>query len=195
MPGDTRVAIVDPYAGSSIKYGFKTNVDSSFASLCGHLPLSASGTVPGIVFGANAPKPGRATRRRDSGIVDSTYYSWAVLSTIRATAGVSYTSPRRRVSNRQNRRSRPVKTRIESIDYAWNMPLRTFNDLGGALAQLGVEPVTASDTNLVWGASKPKPPVASFMTNAGRTRTTFISPTRINNLPEGWVLVRDARYV
>lgn len=194
MPGDTRPVIVDPYAGSPIKYGFKTNVDQSFSALCGHIPL-ATGSVPGIVFGANAPKPGRATRRRDSGIIDSTYYSWATLTTLRSTANVSYTSPRRRVSNRQNRRSRPVKVQIASIDYAWNMPLRTFNDLGGALTQLGVEPVTSSDTNLVWGASKPKPPVASFMTTSGRTRTTFISPTRVNNLPEGWVLVRDARYV
>lgn len=194
MPGDTRPVYVDPYPGAPIKYGFKTNVESSFGTLCGHSPIG--GVDPtGLVFGANAPKPGRASKRRDTGEIDSTFYSWSVITSIRSTPGVSYTSPRRRISNRQGSRSRPVAVSIAGIKYAWNMPLTTYNALQASFAALGIENVTSSETDYVWGASKPKPPVASLQVAGGRFRTTFISPTRVNNLPEGWALVRDARLV
>lgn len=154
----------------SLKYGFKTQqeVHNSYKNELGQITYQGAA---GVVFGANAPKPARATKEFAQGAISSFCSSnkiddlknnnWTVTSkgSIRGikTAG---------------------KTRTVYIDmpggwkYAWNITAAEA-DLA---AELGFKLATGADArSLVWGVQTPKPPRASKREN-GSTTSTFMLP-------------------
>lgn len=176
---------VEPFAGSTIQYGFATNVSAATSTACGHQPVGA-GTPAGLVFGANAPKPGRASRKRADG-TDSSFFDYAVYLQL-LEDGWSIKLPRRRRGG-IGRSSRAVYVTVNGIKYAWNMPQTTRDKIGADFAGLGINEATANDADLVWGASSPKPPVAKkVQVGEGGTDviSTFVDPARADNMPEGW---------
>lgn len=180
-----RKVSVEPFAGVNIQYGFMTNVANAVSAACGHQPIGAT-TPPGLVFGANAPKPGRASRKRADGN-DSTFFDYAVYFQL-IQDGWSIKLPRRRRGG-VGRNSRAVYVTVAGIKYAWNMPNHTRTSIGADFAGLGISEATANDGDLVWGASSPKPPVAKkVQVGEGGTDTisTFVDPARADTLPEGW---------
>jgi hypothetical protein len=180
-----RKVSVEPFAGSAIQYGFMTNVSAATSTSCGHQAIGAT-TPPGLVFGANAPKPGRASRKRADG-TDSSFYDYAVYFQL-IQEGWSVKLPRRRRGG-VNRASRAVYVTVAGIKYAWNMPNDTRTKIGADFAGLGINEATSNDGDLVWGASSPKPPVAKkVQVGEGGTDviSTFVDPARADGLPEGW---------
>ena len=183
---------VTPYTGSAIKYGFLSNVASAVGTSCGHNPIT--GALPtGLVFGANAPKPGRASKRRTNG-VDSTFYDIGSATALRA-GGWALSRPFIR-RGRAGAASRAVFVNIADADggaavikYAWNMTLHTYTKIAADRAGLGIEDATGNEEDLVWGLRPPKPPKARRTTVSGDsadTVTTYCDPTRTDSLPAGW---------
>ncbi|MEM6840051.1 MAG: hypothetical protein AAF609_24850 [Cyanobacteria bacterium P01_C01_bin.120] len=177
---DKRRVAVSPFNGSTILYGFLTNIDGGDSATLGH--QDAAVAAQGTVFGANSPKPARASRKRATGTTSS-FIDWNSIAAARQ-AGWSVG----KASNRrggQTAKSRVVAVTFQGITYAWNMPLDTYNNIGAGDRQtLGIRDTDTNDTNLVFGVDSPKPPKATF--DAGENQyTTFYDPTN-GSLPEGW---------
>ncbi|MGB3492806.1 MAG: hypothetical protein WBA57_08760 [Elainellaceae cyanobacterium] len=172
-------------------YGFMTNIDAADRATLGQ--TAVDGAYPaGLIIGANAPKPPRASRIRATGTTSS-YYDLANEAAIR-TAGWR-TGSRGRIRTRNvTARSRTVFVTVGLIKYAWQIPNDTFTQLGGDAAALGVEEPDAGDNDLVFGASYPKPPRAAqtiFGDDGTDTYSTFIDPAAVDNLPAGWRKVSE----
>ncbi|WNZ24847.1 hypothetical protein HJG54_19670 [Leptolyngbya sp. NK1-12] len=177
---------VTPFTGAGIKYGFLTNVSTAVGTACGHTAVDRANPPVGLVFGANAPKPGRASKRRADGI-DSTFYDISKVSTLRS-GGYSLTAPTIR-RGRATVASKAVYVDLNGVKYAWRMPLVTYNKIADDRAVLGIEDADQNDRDLVWGARFPKPPKAAKTIITGSSVdviSTFVDPASIDNLPAGW---------
>ncbi|MBW4653985.1 MAG: hypothetical protein KME20_13255 [Kaiparowitsia implicata GSE-PSE-MK54-09C] len=184
-----RSVYVTPIRASVLKYGFLTNVTAAVGTACGHVAVDPENPPTGLAYGVNAPKPGRATRRRFDGH-DSTWYDIGQASALRQ-AGYSLSRPRIRISG-GGENSFPVYVTLAGIKYAWRMPVHTYLAAGGDRAALGIQDATSGDRDLVWGADSPKPP-KGYKKEENRSISTFVDPQRIDNLPPGWRAVdRDA---
>jgi hypothetical protein len=177
---DRRPVSVTPFQGSTLRYGFMTNIDAAQSTQLGH--QAVTGTVQGIVFGANSPKPARASRRFATGVVSS-FINAGTIATARG-QGWRVGKGRLRRGGSTLKASRVYVT-FQTIRYAWELP----NDVAakiGNLGQLGIQSSTAADTNLVFGAQRPKPPRATRVVGEDRV-STFFDPSR--TLPAGWSVV------
>lgn len=174
---------VTPYTGAAWKYGFATEISGANATALGHTAYSA-GTK--AVFGANAPKPGRATKKTSTGTISS-FYSADKASTL-ITAGWNVTNPKS-AKRSSSARSKVVYVETDGIKYAWRMPVATFTRIGGDAAALGIVEVTAqNNSDLIFGSSFPKPRRAQKVYNPGEANETSVS-TFVDDdaaLPEGW---------
>lgn len=180
---------VTPFTGAGIKYGFLTNVEVSRRPVLGQQAVDRAALPPALVFGANAPKPGRATRKFADGI-SSSFYDIAQVAALRG-AGWSLKKPSRRRARTTSLAQARFVT-IGGIKYAWMCPNSTITRLGGDAAALGLQIPTQADGDLVWGASYPKPPRAARVIESGSEVdrvSTFVDPSRADSLPAGWEIV------
>ena len=178
-------------AATGVLYGFKTNIDAADRATLGQTAVDAAYPA-GLVIGANAPKPPRASRLRVTGTTSS-YYDQGIAAAIRA-AGWR-TGSRGRIRTRNiTARTRTVYVALGPTKYAWQIPVDTFARIGGDAAAMGIEIADANDNDLVFGASHPKPPRAAltvFGNDGTDTFSTFIDPAAADNLPEGWRKVAE----
>lgn len=178
---DARIAVwVTPHTGAIVKYGFLTNVSAAIRADCGHNLVE--GTTPtALVYGANAPTPGRASKRSVTG-TKSTYYSIEKRDVLKA-AKYSLTRPtiRRGASSDD---SVALYVTMNGYKYAWRKPTWSFNRITSEASALGIQVATSADNDLVWG-SKPLPPRA-YKTVGDSVISTIVDPSRIDSLPAGW---------
>lgn len=178
-----RIVYVTPFRGSSIKYGFATNIDQTQGNQLGHTDVSA-GIPTGYVFGANSPKPARASKRYATGTVSS-FVDADQVAAARAQNWKIGTGRLRRGGS--SGRSKTVYVTLGGINYAWQMPDDTAARIG-SLASLGIREATGAETDLVFGATTPKPPRAKkAIGGTGESQTiisTFYDPSA--SLPAGW---------
>lgn len=188
---DPRRVVYVPLTTLNINYGFRTNIDEGDATVLGH--VAVAGAYPdNFVLGANAPKPPRASRVRITGTTSS-FISPDQIATARA-AGWRLTGRTRTRSGANTLRSTPVYVNIGGIKYAWNMPDETYTAIAGDAAGLGIQAATSADTDLVWGASFPKPPKVAKLVITGDDTTnysTFCDSSRVDSLPDDWRKVKD----
>ncbi len=154
----------------SLKYGFKTtkSVHNSYKSELGQTTYNGSA---GVFFGANSPKPPRATKEFASGTIGS-YCSTDKISSLKSNGWTVSRKARIRGVKTAG------KTRTVYVDmpggwkYAWNI---TASEADLA-SELGFVLATGADaTDLIWGVNYPKPPRAS-KTDENGTTSTFIKP-------------------
>lgn len=154
----------------NLKYGFKTTKDvhETYKSELGQTAYSGA---TGVVFGANSPKPARATKEFASGSISS-YCSTTKIDNLKNNDWV--------VTSKGSIRGIKTsgKTRTVYLEmpggwlYAWNITAAEA-DLA---QQLGFKLAGGADAgNLVWGVNSPKPPRASKREN-GSSTSTFIKP-------------------
>lgn len=178
-----RIVYVTPFLGSPVRYGWGTNIDQAQSAQLGHTPLG--GAAPqGYVFGANLPKPARASRTFATGTVSSFIDVGAVES-----ARVSGWAVGKAKVGRGGTTAKTITVyvTIEGVKYAWRMPTATQNRIGGDFGGLGLRLSQPSDTDLVFGASTPKPPRATKTVGVGDNVdriSTFYDPSTA--LPVGW---------
>lgn len=187
---------VKPFIGTTLKYGFLTNVKESIRTELGQVRVdrTQAATTTGLVIGANAPKPARASKYEvaSQGTVSSFVDAVRVS---RLPSGWTVGRPKVRRGS-QSPKTHAVYVTIRGIKYAWRIPKETWVKIGGAAAALGIKLATSNDKDLVFGASFPTPPkVGKIMTsgNGGLDHiSTFCDPSKVDNLPAGWSTIRDS---
>ena len=154
-----------------MKYGFLMDQNSftSFGQVLGIKDAASEGQV---FYGANSPKPPRASKR-DNGVTQSGFYDIANAKQLVA-AGWRLSSSTRIKSIKKTGAAITVAvpTPFSNKDYAWNIPAGRKTE---ALALGASEPSDA--TKLVWG-SFPKPPRATIRKADGTTFSTFCPPNQ-----------------
>lgn len=151
------------------KYGYKMNT-AQFNSIGGVLGIADAVTEPGVFYGANSPKPGRAKLQTASGS-QSSYFDQAK-ATVLAKAGWQLEGAPRTAAIKNFGKSITVAVDTpHGYQYAWNI---TVADRDIAVS-LGAE-VPANGNLLVWG-SFPKPPKATKR-DANGSKSTFCPPTQ-----------------
>jgi hypothetical protein len=166
-----------PYA--DIKYGFRTTVKESTSTTLGHQPLTALVPVQGLIFKANSPKPRRASRRTATGLESSFVGAAAITAAIAAGFDIVKARPNGRKT--KTRFQVPVYVTINGVKYAWGLRKAQFTKLGTNLKTLGITEVTGTETDLVFGASFPKPPRATSVATQGEetvTTSSFYDPSK-----------------
>lgn len=189
-----RLAYVTPFLGSQLKYGFKTNVDSTVGSEAGHRVVET--VVPtGLVIGANAPKPARGTRVKViAGVVntDSTFVDANKRNTLPSGWSVQRPKVRR---GRPTQKTVIAYVTIRGVNYAWNLPKTTQVYMKNDLGSLGIKIATGNDKDLAFGSDYPKPPKVGKIYSGGSggidNISTFCDPSALDRLPTGWAPLRD----
>lgn len=150
-----------------IKYGFAAGAGSApHRAALGHVVFADQA---GVVFGANSPKPNRASKEISNDTVSS-FCDPASEDTLRAAEWAILRNSRRRGITNTPRSQTVFVPMPGGYNYAWNLT-RDELDLAD---DLGFAPATGATPNLVWGSS-PKPPRASRRV-AGSVVSTFIVP-------------------
>jgi hypothetical protein len=191
--GDRDLVYVNPFTGSTIKYGFMTNADVGTRTALGHTAVPA--TYPtGLVIGANAPKPPRGKRMTAAGI-ESSFCDPGSIGTARA-AGWKISAGKLR-NGASSSKSKTVYVTHEGNKLAWRMPNFLHTNISGDLAGLGILAAASTDLDLVFGVRYPKlPRVAkiNIPTSGSASRyTTYCDPSKLDNLPAGWTTVRASQ--
>lgn len=155
---------------SGLKYGFQIN-QAFHNQYKGVLGQTTFQSAAGVFFGANSPKPNRATLEIEGGSKVSSFCSankinalqkanWIVTASGSGIRGVKTSGPTRTV----------FVDMPGNYKYAWNLTSTETEHMG----VLGIEAATGATDNMVWG-STPKPPRASKRIG-GSTVSTFIKP-------------------
>ena len=191
--GTRNLAWVPPFTGSTIKYGFMTNADTAISTVLGHTVIAPGAAKPtGLVVGANAPKPWKASRLRADGS-DSSFVAPAAVAAAVA-AGWKITSRGKVRIGSTSARSRAVYILYQGNKLAWRMPNYSFSKIPAAdLTSLGILPATSADLDMVFGASYPVlPRVAATLGAAPNLNrvSTFCDPAALDALPAGWAPVK-----
>ena len=191
--GNRDLVHVVPFTGSTIKYGFMTNVDAGTRTALGH--TAVTGAYPaGLVIGANAPKPARASKQSATG-TESSFISATSITTARA-AGWRVRPGKLRIGS-SGLKSKTVYVTVDGNKIAWKMPTRLYTRLGADdRTALGILDASSNDLDLVFGVSYPTIPrvgKTEFGTDGTDTLTTFCDPDSLDNLPAGWASVRASR--
>lgn len=185
---DKDVSVVTPYNGSTVNYGWQTNIDEADKGVLGHQTLAAvSGPV---VFGASRPKPARLTRTRETGSTGS-FVDWQSFDSAKAAGwkkskGVVY-GPAPYSSTKAIRVVAEVATGLST---SWDMRRSQYERIQGDLAGLGIEVLTTTNgRNAVVGANSFEG-VSIF---GAKTRINddilsvgYVDRTKVDNLPDGW---------
>lgn len=151
-----------------VNYGFAASANSNnHRGALGHTIFNQQ---PGVVFGANSPKPNRATKEITSINIVTSFFDPSREAALRADDWIIHGGGRRRGLARTPR-SRTVFVDMGTYNYAWN--LTTAEQANMEI--LGIEFASGSTPSLVWG-STPRPPRATRRIN-GRIHSTFIRPT------------------
>lgn len=154
-----------------LNYGFLTQKQGHNAHKA-VLGQTAYNGAAGVFFGANAPKPPRATYDGSENSFSS-FCSSKKVSTIKKTEGWTVNDRTRRRGVKTSGKTRTVYVEMPGgWKYAWNIP----NSEIGLASVLGFVQATGADApDLIWGVNEPKPPRASRRTAEG-SQSTFVKP-------------------
>jgi len=185
---NTRVEVyVNPFPNSGIAYGFPSAIsEEGKRTALGQVLVNRAALPPGLVFGANAPKPGRATKTFATE-TNTSFYSIENAAALAADGWrLSFPTIRRA---RAGAKTVAVYVTIGTIKYAWMMPDELHTQILDDMAALGVQEADINDRNLVWGARYPKPPRGASVVIGAQGRnilSTFVDPDKADSLPPGW---------
>ena len=173
------VTLDAPYAAHN--YGFRTTIKESEGTVLGHVALTASTPVTGLIFKANHPKPKRASKTFATGTSSSFVAPSAIAAAV--AAGWDITKAKSNGRKSKSRFQVPVYVTINGVKYAWAMRKTQKAKLGPNFAALGIKEATGDELDLVFGASFPKPPrIRSIVTDASggnaQSSNTFYDPSK-----------------
>lgn len=178
---------VVPFTGSTVNYGFATNIDSTDSTEAGHQDVSAATGI--VIFGANSPKPARGKKLATSTVphavttfidadkVATPSSGWIVIARakFRGIGSGSF--------------SKAVYVTFNGYKYAWNMAKRLYDKIGSTdLTAMGIQDCDPKNyKDYLWGSNSLKPPRASnttASTSGVDVLSTFYDPDK--TLPSGW---------
>lgn len=169
---------------AALKYGFLTqeSVHNSYGKALGQTKYVSA---TGVFWGANSPKPARASKEFASGTTSSFCSGKSAIRTALRADGWTISASKVTRGIKQAGKTRTVYVPMPGgYKYAWNL---TSAEVAEATAELGVTLATGSETDLVFG-STPKPPRAYKRTAAGQV-STFSDPDAAKQtaaIEKGW---------
>ncbi len=181
----------------TLKYLFKGSLKDSLHTEFGVAEITTAFTdATGYVFEPNSPKPPRASKRTSDPEIEGAYCSYTKTSALR---GDRYTI--QRAVNKLKLATTLMDAyyiTLNGIKYAWRRPKLSAEQLAetsGYLTLLGIETISFSDKDLVWGATFPKPPKVKKSLADGSTITSFCDTTKVDDaLAAGWSVVHEGLY-
>lgn len=190
----TLVTVAITSGGVNINYGFLSGLRESLRSNFGQVVTTTS-LPTNFCFGANSPKPGRASKKLATGIVSS-FYADAKRSELKK---AGYDVTRKKIRAIQTGGLAPVYfVTIGGIKYAWNMAYMSEQTLPSDLVTAaGVTKAENDEKGLVFGAEFPKPPryTREVTINGNAERfTSFVDPEKIKSASEEWQPVVPAKF-
>jgi hypothetical protein len=174
---------------TALKYGFQMNkaLHETHKEVLGQTTYAGAA---GVFFGANSPKPNRATKQSPAGNFSS-FCSSSKIKDLRATDWVVTAGKSGVRGIKTSGQTRTVYVPMPGgYNYVWNM---TAAEIDHA-EELGFTVADAPIDNAVWGSS-PKPPRASKRLNGSQV-TTFMKPQQsaiATATEKGWS-VRGVNY-
>ena len=210
MPSYTRGRLRDQMTyvavNATLRYGFRTKdlaqvtgVAASDLTALGHVAIGAVGGAAVLCFGANSPKPPRATKRLTRSVSNvqgsvSTFCAFNQVSAAIA-AGWSVRSGRS-VGLRSTGRTTTAVVSLGAGQAMYAFPMNTedFNSYGTDLGLQSGASITSAELNrLVTGSSQPRPGRATRILANGVTFTSFYAPEQKEELQQnGWRINTDA---
>jgi hypothetical protein len=151
-----------------LKYGFQRGANA--ASQGGALGHTAYTGQTGVFFGANSPKPNRATLHSATKSVSS-FIDPGKEGSARQAGWIITRNSKRRGAGQSAKTVSVYVDMPGGYRYAWRMTKADFN---AVKTELGLTQATGSEGDLVWGSS-PKPPRATKVENGSAT-SSFIAP-------------------
>lgn len=183
------VGMAAPYA--TIKYAFRTPNFATSGAVLGQTKLEATTPVQGLIFKANHPKPKKASKSLTIRTVSSFVSADKEDDAKKAGWDISRARSNGRKSNTSLQVA--VYVTLAGVKYGWGIPKSRWANIKGSATALGIKLVTATDDDVVFGASFPKPPKAKGTVSAGTGKnqtsarfSTFFDPS--STLPEGFSL-------
>jgi hypothetical protein len=174
------VTMAAPYADHH--YAFRTTCKEATSTALGHVAVTASTPVQGLIFKANAPKPKRASKVLATGTESSFVAPASIAAAVAAGWNVVKAKPNGRKA--PSRFQVPVYVTINGVKYAWGMRRTQVAKLGSNLAAIGIKIATGAEVDLVFGASFPKPPRCLSLLTSGKgaeanttSSSTFYDPS------------------
>ncbi len=155
--------------GKDLKYGFMTQQDihSRYKAVLGQTTYAGA---EGVFFGANRPKPPRASIETANG-TDSSFCSVKQIDALEK-AGWQVKKKTTLPGVRKVGKTRTVFVPMPGgYNYCWNIQTAMLVHKG----DLSFQEATASTPDLVMGINNPKPPRAMKKIN-GESYSTFIAP-------------------
>lgn len=193
-----RLLAVDmPLGGSyaGIKYAFKSTVSAADSTVLGHEVLDGTSPLSGLIFKANNPKPPRAVKEFATGVRSSFVDSSAIVAA--SAAGWQITPSKRNGGrSKETRFAQVVYVTVNNIKYGWSIRKSLYRKIQSNLTSLGVRPALASDDDIVYGASFPKPPkviIKSVQGDQVLAVETFYDPTNEAQLKANFA-VKDGKF-
>ena len=184
-----RAVFVVPFNGSTISYGFQTNIDNGDSATLGHKSLSAA--VTPVVFGASRPKPARLKRDRLTGSTSS-FVDWQNYEPLIAggswkrTRGCKYPAD----GYQSQKAIRLVAEVAPQISVAFDMKKTQYARVQASLAGLGIEILNNQNgkqsvyrQNKIEGVSMPG---VKKRDGENILSISYVDYKKLDNLPEGW---------
>jgi len=196
-----RAVYVTPRAGSPILYGFKTNCKATTSTACGHTDVDFAALPAALVFGANSPKPGRATKRTATEY-ESSFYTVANKAALKADKWQLSRSFYRVPTVGERSVTVSVATNgsgtaTGAIQYAWQMQRHLYDLIEAELTALGIDLPASGAQDLTFGADLRLPRASKVIVDAGdgssKTVSTIVAPAKFDSLPAGWTPAGGSR--
>lgn len=173
-----------------LRYAFRSKaIEEHRAALGQTVLLDNVAEVTGYVIGANAPKPGRATKVFAALGNVSGFYNFNNLAELKA-AKWKVTKGKNPPKASNGKLSSIVFVEINGIAYAWHSA-KVTGATQPPVGEIGVTPVEPTTPNLVFGASFPKPPRGKIALADGSIYSTYASPTAVIPETSGWLVNYD----
>jgi hypothetical protein len=174
-------------ASTTLNYGFNSGLADSKRATFGQTVIDFDAVPAKTVFGANSPKPYRASKKLTTGY-ESSYCSDSVVAALK-TAKYTITRPKKRTATK-SALSDTYYVDVQGIKYAWSSPKLPVGIPASYPADTGVTTATSAMEDLVFGATYPKPARYSVRINEGTATessfSSFVEPTKEDNLPNDW---------
>ncbi len=190
------VGLAAPYADHH--YAFRTTIKESEGSILGHVAVTTTTAVAGLIFKANYPKPKRASKSFATGTSSSFIAPSAVAGAI--AAGWDIVKAKSNGRKSKTRFQTPVYVTVNGVKYAWAMTNRQLTKIKPNLKALGIIEVVGTEQDLVFGASFPKPPRVRSVASVGKgdnatsaISTTFYDPST-SKIPSDFAITSSGQY-
>lgn len=192
--GSREKRFVLPFTGSTIKYGFATNIDSTDGTEAGQEVVTSTSGI--VIFGADSPKPARGKKLATATLPHAvtTFISPDKVTTP-SSGWITIARPKIKGIG-GGTLSKAVYVLFNGYKYAWYMAKRLYDKIGTTtLTALGIKDCDPGDyRDYLWGSNSLKPPRASSMT-AGTSGVdqlqTFYDPDK--TLPSGWSVASNGK--